>query len=80
MKRRLHRRYGHSRSGNNYRVIVADQVLGYFATLAEAAREKDADIEWGIRHQQGGPRPRVQRYEGDGEWVTMNPQPKSRFE
>ncbi len=77
--RSLHRRYGHS-SSHMFRVTWpgSGQIENYYPSANAAAWGRDSSIEYDRRHHQGGPHAVVQRYEGDGEWVTMRPQPKAR--
>ncbi len=48
-------------------------MLDYFSTANEAAGARDADIEWSVRHNQGGPRAVVQKYIEDGVWEVIHP-------
>jgi|HubBroStandDraft_2_1064218.scaffolds.fasta_scaffold08586_5 hypothetical protein len=58
----------------------AGQVEGYYGSYAEAKRECDASREYDRRHHQGGPHAVVQKYAGDGEWVTVYPKTGAREE
>jgi len=79
---RLRRRYGRAQyvegpvpRHNRFRVVWpgTGQMLGYYPSANAAARERDADIEWSVRHNQSGTRPVVQQYVEDGIWKVIHP-------
>ena len=81
-RRALRRRYGRAQYVDGpvprsrfFRVVWpgTGQMLDYFSSANEAAGARDADIEWSVRHNQGGPRAVVQKYVDDGIWEVIHP-------